>query len=296
VSTPISDLTASGTGRTDIYDDLGTGTLLGSDEEAAFNSPAVVNLNADGLAAIVAAQGGSIAIGGAIDSPVGPYDFRFGYSGGSGMIKQLELDFATLDFYVVNVGAGETLTARTIAPASGPGQFENNLDSAILLYDAMGNLVEPHVSTKDGVNDFVSYTSAAGGTYYVVVAGVNNSTGEYALSVSVGAGSSPSPLHADPVASDSPVARESLSPAGPMSQARQVAVAAVPGAIMTLTSTPSRPAAQAPTRTRPGTTGVDLALAAIGIDPSAPDHESFVEALTWDLLLTSRRRLLLARA
>jgi hypothetical protein len=294
VSTFLGDLSASGSGRTDIYDDLGTGTEFGSEEGVPFSSPVVVVLNADGIAAIEAAQGGSLSVGGAVASPQGDYDFRFGYSGDPSYIKQLELHFALSDFYQVVVGAGQTLTAQTIVPASGPGQFGNNLDSIILLYDAMGNLVNPDVSTKDGVNAFVSYALAAGGTYYVAVAGANSTTGEYVLSVSVSGGSSSALSHADPLADDAPAASASLPPAAPMANVQQAAIATEPTAISTSTVAEARPTTVAPSSMRTRTARFDLALAAIVIDPTMPQDEPLDEALTWDRLMTSRRRSLAA--
>jgi FG-GAP-like repeat/Bacterial pre-peptidase C-terminal domain/Bacterial Ig-like domain len=82
------------------------------------------------------------------------------------------------------VGAGQPLTAATTVSASGVGEFVNNLDSLILLFDEAGNPVTPDISTKNGANAFLSYTSVAGGTFHVRVTAANNTIGEYALSLS----------------------------------------------------------------------------------------------------------------
>jgi hypothetical protein len=79
VATPITSLIAGGTDRLDVYTDLGSGPSYGSRLISAPDaSPIRINLNATGIAAIQAALGRAIAIGGTY--PGGPYDFIFGYS------------------------------------------------------------------------------------------------------------------------------------------------------------------------------------------------------------------------
>jgi hypothetical protein len=72
VTTPVSTLTAGGSGLTGIYNDLGTGSLFGSRVTSAADNGTQIafNLNANALAAIAAASGvegtSLFAIGGSI--------------------------------------------------------------------------------------------------------------------------------------------------------------------------------------------------------------------------------------
>ena len=80
MTTPISTLTAGGSGLVGIYNDLGSGTLFGSllFSEADNGSLLSINLNASALAAISAAIsgdgnfaiGGSTAEAGSVPSPL----------------------------------------------------------------------------------------------------------------------------------------------------------------------------------------------------------------------------------
>jgi len=67
VSTPISNLTGGGTGKTTTFADLGTGVALGSRQltEADANQVESVSLNAAGLSLIQQSLGSQFAIGGA---------------------------------------------------------------------------------------------------------------------------------------------------------------------------------------------------------------------------------------
>ena len=68
VSTPIPTLIANGTGQVGIYDDLGSGTLLGSTSVSPANNNANVSitLNSATLTALQAGLGSNFAFGGAI--------------------------------------------------------------------------------------------------------------------------------------------------------------------------------------------------------------------------------------
>ncbi len=46
-----------------------------------------------------------------------------------------------VNFYVFNVNAGDNLQFVTSTPAGGPGEFINNLNPELLLFDSSGNLV-----------------------------------------------------------------------------------------------------------------------------------------------------------
>jgi len=69
VSTPISTLIASNTGQVGIYNDLGSGNLYGSTSVSLADdgNQVLVNLGAQALADIQAAEGNSFAVGGEVD-------------------------------------------------------------------------------------------------------------------------------------------------------------------------------------------------------------------------------------
>ena len=66
VSTPISTLTASGTGQTGIYADLGSGILYGSQVVSSVDNgtQVLITLNSAAISALNLARGGSFAFGG----------------------------------------------------------------------------------------------------------------------------------------------------------------------------------------------------------------------------------------
>jgi hypothetical protein len=68
VSTPIGELVASQSGRTDIYNDLGSGVLFGSVviTPGEQGTQILISLNAAGLASVNAAAGNEWAVGGSI--------------------------------------------------------------------------------------------------------------------------------------------------------------------------------------------------------------------------------------
>src|SRR5205823_5248228 len=97
VTTLISDLTSTAYFRSDIFDDLGTGTTYGSQDLATnWNyDPSRVDtiaFNSDAVVAILAAQGGPLALGGAITSLQDySYQFLFDYTGLGYGVQQIEL-------------------------------------------------------------------------------------------------------------------------------------------------------------------------------------------------------------
>lgn len=105
VSTPISTLT-DGTAGVAAFNDLGSGTLLGSQvipagsgiiDPLASGLPVVVTLNATAVAALNASIGGVIAFGGRLDSPTASYAFGFTGSGNpadGGTFLRIELQSA----------------------------------------------------------------------------------------------------------------------------------------------------------------------------------------------------------
>jgi hypothetical protein len=71
VSTPIPSLTPTQSGATSIFDDLGSGTALGSVALLSVNPPYNVPLNVAGIAAINSVVGGNLALGGRYSGPSG---------------------------------------------------------------------------------------------------------------------------------------------------------------------------------------------------------------------------------
>ena len=85
------------------------------------------------------------------------------------------------DWYSLSVSAGETLSFSTSTPGDGPGEFENNADPHLDLYDPSGNLVASGIKLGDGRNEQLIFTAAVGGTYRIRVTDQNNQQGEYVL-------------------------------------------------------------------------------------------------------------------
>jgi Ca2+-binding RTX toxin-like protein/methionine-rich copper-binding protein CopC len=86
VTTPVSDLTAGGSGLTSIYNDLGDGTVYGSRDftSADQNQTVTIDLNSDLVSAINAKSGQAFALGGQISTldTTGNQQSVYGYSGG----------------------------------------------------------------------------------------------------------------------------------------------------------------------------------------------------------------------
>ena len=99
------------------------------------------------------------------------------------------------DYYSVSVNAGDTLTIDTTTPGGTTAnglQFVNGLNPAVTLYDPSGNPVASNTGgAADGRNDHLAYTALVSGTYYVRVAAVGNTSGEYTVSVNGATGARP---------------------------------------------------------------------------------------------------------
>jgi hypothetical protein len=107
--------------------------------------------------------------------------YALGYVGNSGNGNNV---------YAVTGLAGSTLTVQTLTPGGLPGQFSNNLDPNVNLYDPFGNLVaSDDNSGADGRNASMSYVvpDGASGLYFVEVtpstATATPTQGEYVLEV-----------------------------------------------------------------------------------------------------------------
>jgi predicted RNA methylase len=87
------------------------------------------------------------------------------------------------DYYSVSVSIGEQIDLRTYTPADGPGEFVNELDPVIELYDPSGALVATDDnSAADGRNATIQHVAASGGTYTIRVTSAAGA-GEYVLVV-----------------------------------------------------------------------------------------------------------------
>ncbi|MCU0963102.1 MAG: S8 family serine peptidase, partial [Pirellulaceae bacterium] len=94
------------------------------------------------------------------------------------------------DFYRISVDGNGTIEMETRTPAYKSGEFQNNLDPVLRLYDAAGNLVATNDNGgSDGRNAKLKYKvpKNSGGVYYVEVAASDaaeqTTQGEYILSV-----------------------------------------------------------------------------------------------------------------
>ena len=107
-------------------------------------------------------------------------------------------DASSGDFYRIDVAGKKTITLETTTPADQDGEFLNQLNPMIRLYDADGNLVaSDDDSAADGRNARLSYRvpANAGGTFFVEVAASDATDaptrGEYVLSVQGARGTLP---------------------------------------------------------------------------------------------------------
>ena len=184
MSTPATAVEASNSGRTDIFNDLGSGTVLGSRSVSAADNNDIISipLNSAAVNLLNASRGGQFALGGAITTLAGSSaQYIFAYTGDQ--VAQLVLTFETGDWYKFTVPANEPLVLQTSTPADGPGEFANTLAPQIELYDPSGNLVASGTTGADGHNQSISYNATAAGVYRVRVSGNSASNGEYFLSL-----------------------------------------------------------------------------------------------------------------
>jgi hypothetical protein len=182
VSTPIASLEAGGAGQTSIYQDLGTGVSYGTTTVSAADDGETVtsSLDAAAISAMNADLANQFAIGGSLTSPtVGGY--VFGFSGGTSATLQLNLGGGA-DWYGLNVTSlSQIISFTTATPSEGSGQFNNNLDPHVQVYDPNGNLVATGTKLADGRNELVVYQPLITGTYTIEVSAQNGTVGEYEL-------------------------------------------------------------------------------------------------------------------
>jgi hypothetical protein len=190
VTMPVDTIVAGGPERVDVFTDLGSGPVYGTRDVWAFEYFSVINidLNASATAAINAAKGQYFAIGAAVSTIDVNDGFQamFGYSGNPANSRQLVLSLAEMDFYQVSVDGTSSLKIETSTPSSGAGEFANNLDPMIRVYDVDRRLVASDDNgATDGRNAKLVLDLLPKGTYFIEVvgAGAGVSTGEYVLSV-----------------------------------------------------------------------------------------------------------------
>jgi hypothetical protein len=186
-----------------IFRDLGSGTQYGSRTvSAAVNgtngTTVSIPLNADAIAALNAARGGTISLGGALTSIVGrSTQMVFAYTTGNQGSVQLALaEEPDADWYSITLPSGQTtLRLQTSTPGDGPGQFTNLLNPKVEVFNAAGtSLLGTGTPLPDGRNETVTVPNlTAGGTYLVRVTGENQSIGEYLLGTDFVASPPPPP-------------------------------------------------------------------------------------------------------
>ena len=151
------------------------------------------------------------------------------------------------------------------------------------LQDADGNVLATGTAVAgDGdlvIRDFVA---PAGGAYYVRIGVVGQE--DYSLAVT-----------RDAAVETGNNLLASAQPRVDTPEVQPVAQNPVPAQVSAFPPAPSRPASLVASSMRRRDTGIDMALAAIVIDPTVLQVEPLHEALTWDRLMTSRRRSLLTR-
>jgi Ca2+-binding RTX toxin-like protein len=177
------DVTGAG-----IFNDLGTGTVYGTRIVSAAdnNTTVAIALNAAALAALNAAIGSTISLGGAITSLTGTatqtiFGLTSGAPGTVQLVLQTEPD---PDWYSISLpGTANALRLQTSTPADGPGEPVNTLNPKIELYDSTGTtLIASGVARPDGRNESIVVTGLTpGATYKVRVTGEGGTTGEYFL-------------------------------------------------------------------------------------------------------------------
>ncbi len=88
------------------------------------------------------------------------------------------------DVFQFEVASAQTVIIETTTPAGGPGEFVNELDPVVRVYDAGGNLVvENDNGAADMRNAWITLEGLSAGTYFIDVTGADESIGEYVLSV-----------------------------------------------------------------------------------------------------------------
>lgn len=122
VTTPISTLTAGGTGLTDIYDDLGDGKVYGKGEVTYddYYSSVSIPLNSDFISDLNAAKGSQIALGGLITTldNIPNYEYLSAYYGAQLAITYAPAGKAGISVDDITLVEGQSNTANFIVKLS----------------------------------------------------------------------------------------------------------------------------------------------------------------------------------
>jgi extracellular elastinolytic metalloproteinase len=168
-----------------LHNDLGTGTVFATQSVSAADDGTTVSvpLNAAAVAAINAAIGSTIAMGGAISSIVGAANQSiFAFSTGAPGTVQLVVQPSDADWYRVTLDANDVgFEIETHTPADGSGEFVNLLNPKIQVFNSLGVDITPAVTIlTDGRNERATVNNlTAGDTYYVRVSSESSTSGEY---------------------------------------------------------------------------------------------------------------------
>lgn len=96
------------------------------------------------------------------------------------------------DYYAIYTQAGDNLAISTTTPGDGAGEFVNNLNPRVDLYNSAGTLIGGDDNGgADGRNALYRYTTTAAGKYFVRVYYTGSNYGEYVLNVTGATGAMP---------------------------------------------------------------------------------------------------------
>jgi hypothetical protein len=179
VSTPLAELQASGTGRLDIFNDLGSGTSYGSRvySVADNNTITSLTLNSSGINALNGAFGNPFPLGGAVTTVSGSGTNTqgvFASSSSTTLTKQLVLTLANTDYYSFSMATGQRTTIG-LRNLQGSG-------TALALQNSSGVTIATGVTNGSFDQAISDFLAPAAGTYYVVVT-ASGSTVPYHLTV-----------------------------------------------------------------------------------------------------------------
>jgi glucose/arabinose dehydrogenase len=132
--------------------------------------------------------GGAAGLSGPEGNVFGPDGSLYVTSGRNDMVMRTRVND---DYYKITLNAGQIVSLNSSTPGDAPGDFINNLDPVLQLYNGAQVLVGSDTALADGRSGQLGYTATVAGTYYVKVSRSGFTEGEYALSVVIG-----SPLQA----------------------------------------------------------------------------------------------------
>jgi hypothetical protein len=166
VTTPISSLVAPGSGQLGVFDDLGSGTMYGSQTVTTANNGQIVStpFNSDGVTAVTNSLGGKFAVGGAMTTLApGFTQYLYSSTGDPGETKQLVLNIADSRFYAFSLTAGDKASVGLNLSASG---------DTLAIEDSHGTMLASGGTGGANYNPAITgFMAPATGTYYIVISG-----------------------------------------------------------------------------------------------------------------------------